>query len=253
MTKNIHRHISFFIPILLLSFPSLTIAATYGYDGLNRLQTTTYNDGATIDYGYDKVGNRQIKTETATQDSDGDGLSDAVELTGGTDPGNADTDGDGIADGIEDLNHNGLLDAGETDPGNTDTDSDGIADGSEDANHNGWRDAGESDSRSGDTDGDGLGDDFDTCPFRQPVRLASDSYVFCSSLQNTYENFALSADSIEVHAVELNESLNFHAEKFVTLKGGFDCEYSANPGATVIHGIMTISNGSVTVERIVLQ
>ncbi len=254
MTSTLYRSVFFLVfSCPLLVFPHATMAATYDYDGLNRLNTTTYGDGETVNYAYDKVGNRQTRTETAALDSDDDGLSDATELAGGTDPGNADTDSDGIADGIEDLNHNGLLDAGETDPLNSDTDLDGIADGNEDANHNGWLDPGESDPRSGDTDGDGITDSNDICPSRKPVRLVSDSQVFYSSIQNAYENFALSDDVIEVHAGPLSEDLNFLAEKSISLKGGFDCEYSVNSDSAVIHGSMTVSNGTVTVEGITLQ
>ncbi len=67
-------------------------------------------------------------------DSDGDGLSDELELDTGTDPYDADTDDDGLTDGntgSEDLNANGILDQGETDPLNPDTDGDGIYDGTE--------------------------------------------------------------------------------------------------------------------------
>lgn len=64
-------------------------------------------------------------------DTDGDGLSDALEGTTCTDPNDADTDNDGILDGWEDVNHNGVVDAGETDPCNIDTDNDGIQDGTE--------------------------------------------------------------------------------------------------------------------------
>ncbi len=64
-------------------------------------------------------------------DRDNDGLSDAQEAAGCTDPDDADTDDDGIADGDEDANRNGVVDAGETDPCNADTDSDGIQDGTE--------------------------------------------------------------------------------------------------------------------------
>lgn len=43
-------------------------------------------------------------SRAATLDSDGDGLSDAYEVSIGTDPFNNDTDGDGFYDGIEDAN-----------------------------------------------------------------------------------------------------------------------------------------------------
>jgi hypothetical protein len=57
-------------------------------------------------------------------DSDGDGLTDAMEQEIGTDPFNPDTDGDGLTDGKE-------VNAQRTDPLNPDTDLDGVKDGTE--------------------------------------------------------------------------------------------------------------------------
>lgn len=51
-----------------------------------------------------------------------------------TNPLDADTDDDGLKDGSansEDMNDDGLVDAGETDPNNSDTDGDGWSDGQE--------------------------------------------------------------------------------------------------------------------------
>ena len=54
-----------------------------------------------------------------------------------------DTDGDGIADAVEDANGNGAADAGETDKRSEDSDGDGVFDGFEDGNQDGVRDPGE--------------------------------------------------------------------------------------------------------------
>ena len=62
-------------------------------------------------------------------DTDCDGLNDSVELTHGYDPLDADMDDDGLLDGQEDVDGDGLADAGETDPLAPDTDGDGFCDG----------------------------------------------------------------------------------------------------------------------------
>lgn len=65
-------------------------------------------------------------------DSDGDGISDRVEIDSPClDANDADTDDDGIADGQEDINFNGIREPNEIDPCESDTDKDGIQDGRE--------------------------------------------------------------------------------------------------------------------------
>ncbi len=95
----------------------------------------------------------QIFVRRLTADTDGDGLTDPLEATAGTDPANRDTDGDGLLDGFEvfngldpltaddtdaDADGDGLDLLGEqaagTDPANPDTDGDGENDGDEVAN-----------------------------------------------------------------------------------------------------------------------
>ena len=75
--------------------------------------------------------NTSTLNTSAIADTDGDGLSDALENTTCTNPYDADTDDDGLKDGAEDVNANGVVDPGETDPCNADSDGDGIQDGTE--------------------------------------------------------------------------------------------------------------------------
>ena len=88
------------------------------------------------------------------EDPDGDGLTNAEELTRGTLPRNPDSDSDGLADGLETR-----LDL---DPLAADSDQDGIRDGDEDSDGDGLSNNAEiargSDPVSADTDGDGVGD-----------------------------------------------------------------------------------------------
>lgn len=98
-------------------------------------------------------------------DSDGDGWSDGMEVVvWKTDPNDADTDDDGIADGIEnplgnpgrDSDGDGLIDALDLD-----SDNDGIDDDNEDVDGDGVVDAGETSPILVDTDGDELPDNFE--------------------------------------------------------------------------------------------
>ena len=88
------------------------------------------------------------------QDTDGDGIPDDIESAYGTDPNLADSDEDGIPDGLEDLNANGVVDAGETNPRVRDSDGDGPDDGAEDLDLDARLDPAETSPGLRDTDGD---------------------------------------------------------------------------------------------------
>lgn len=132
---------------------------------------------------------RENGTDPHVADTDGDGLSDGIEvLRLRSDPLRRDTDADGLIDGIEDRNRNGRLDGGETNPLAADSDRDGLCDGycrvkhlgrtcadfaapkscipapaanwrGEDKNLNGIVDEGEYDPLNPDTDDDGILDE----------------------------------------------------------------------------------------------
>ena len=118
----------------------------------------------------------------ADADPDGDGLTNADELTEGTDPMDDDTDGDGLADGWEitfgfdplvaatgdmaasgDLDGDGLTNGGESDAGTNplvaDTDADGLTD-AEEVGITGMPGTG-TDPNNADTDSDGLYDGWE--------------------------------------------------------------------------------------------
>jgi len=99
-------------------------------------------------------------TNPQDSDTDNDGLNDSHEaLVLLTDPTNYDTDGDGISDGVEIGSQYGNP-AQVSDPRDNNTDGDAFDDGDEDLNGNGIVDAGETDPTrredSGDFDNDGI-------------------------------------------------------------------------------------------------
>ena len=73
-----------------------------------------------------------IALAPAPEDTDGDGIPDALENTVlCMDANDDDGDDDGILDGNEDADHDGVVDSDETDPCKKDTDNDGLLDGTE--------------------------------------------------------------------------------------------------------------------------
>ena len=64
------RSFTVFTLAILLALPSLAAAAvTYNYDVRHRLTGVTYDNGATITYSYDGVGNRLTRTSTQATSS----------------------------------------------------------------------------------------------------------------------------------------------------------------------------------------
>ena len=67
--KNVFKakKLTIFLPVLLILFflaIPLFAADQYTYDSLGRLKTVTHSDGTTIQYNYDKTGNRTTGGET---------------------------------------------------------------------------------------------------------------------------------------------------------------------------------------------
>jgi hypothetical protein len=169
-------------------------------DGIETDPRSRDSDGDGLRDGLEDVNANGVvdlgETNPRLKDSDQDGINDGTERNvTGTDPTKADMDGDGCLDGAEDVNQNGVVDAGETNPkvfgacgvvspadtdGDgipdvieqstgtnfqlADTDGDGLLDGVEDANKNGVFEAGETNPRQRDTDCDGLSDATDPDP-----------------------------------------------------------------------------------------
>jgi len=136
-------------------------------------------------------------TNNGTRDTDCDGLSDydeymiAYGMNARTDPCNSDSDGDGISDGVE-MGKTATVASGcgarfvpdvepgsKTDPTVADTDGDMLSDGAEDKNHDGKVDPGESNPLKRDSDCDGIDDkaerDGTLGCMTDPLKLDSDS------------------------------------------------------------------------------
>jgi predicted outer membrane repeat protein len=150
-------------------------------------------------------------------------------------PAQDDTDGDFIGDACDlDIDGDGLTNLEEyelgTDPMLKDTDGDGVEDG---------------------FDGYPLDDTASECPVLVRCYETSEPYA---SLQDAFDDSLIVAgDTIQCTASNLTDALRFEQDKEIFLQGGFFCGYTDNPSYSTINGSLTINNGTVRVERIIIQ
>ena len=82
----------------------------------------------------------------------------------------------------------------------------------------------------------------------QPVRMGA---VDFSSIQEAY-GAAGENEVIRVLATDLPEDLLLDRPVPVSLQGGYDCGYGSNSSMSLISGSVTITGGTVTVERVLI-
>lgn len=93
--------------------------------------------------------------------------------------------------------------------------------------------------------------DGDTIP-TLPVRIPEGSPLYYSSLQSAYDD-ALDGETIQSQAWHFQENLTFDRNISVTMEGGYDPFYTNNPQGSTINGSVTITDGTVTLEKIVIH
>lgn len=80
----------------------------------------------------------------------------------------------------------------------------------------------------------------------QPVRIAGTTPVYYTTLQSAYDA-AVEGDTIQTRTVVFSDNLNTNRNISITLQGGYNCNYSAVTGKTIFNGMMTVSDGVVTI------
>lgn len=77
--------------------------------------------------------------------------------------------------------------------------------------------------------------------------------TYYSSLQAAY-NGSPSGSALKVWGTEYTENLNANiSNKSITIQGGYNSNYSAISGYTTLHGILVISQGSLTISNLIIR
>jgi hypothetical protein len=79
------------------------------------------------------------------------------------------------------------------------------------------------------------------------------------TLVNSYDTLqaayaaAATGDSIQAKAIVFIENQTFSRDVSITLKGGYDCGYSAVPGFTTVKSSLIIRSGTVTIDKLIIK
>jgi hypothetical protein len=84
------------------------------------------------------------------------------------------------------------------------------------------------------------------------VRIMQEPSIYYSRLQTGYDT-TIEGDTVQVRAAELNEDIFLDLNKSITIKGGYDGSFTTNSGITTINGNMTISDGTLTIENVIIE
>ncbi len=72
------------------------------------------------------------------------------------------------------------------------------------------------------------------------------------TIQDAY-NALMSGEKLEILALGFTEIMNLNQSKSVGISGGFRCDYAIVSGFTTVHGTITISQGTVNIENLIIQ
>ncbi|NVN90712.1 MAG: DUF1566 domain-containing protein [Desulfuromonadales bacterium] len=93
-----------------------------------------------------------------------------------------------------------------------------------------------------------------SAPSGNPVRLMRNGspYDTYLKIQDAY-TLALDGDSIQTQGSVLIEILTFAKNSVFSLQGGYTSDFVLNQGMTTLHGTLTISSGTATLEDLIIQ
>jgi hypothetical protein len=71
-------------------------------------------------------------------------------------------------------------------------------------------------------------------------------------IQTAY-NEASSGQTLQIQGLDFAENVNLNKNIIVKLSGGYDCNYSGNPGFSTVNGSLTISGATVKIANLIIR
>ena len=71
------------------------------------------------------------------------------------------------------------------------------------------------------------------------------------TIQAAYE--AMGNETMQIQAMEFTGGLVLDQSTTVTLQGGFGCDFTSIPGYTIVSDKLTVSDGMVTIDNLIIQ
>jgi hypothetical protein len=84
------------------------------------------------------------------------------------------------------------------------------------------------------------------------ARIDGATPVYYTTLQAAY-NAAVNGNTLQSQTFDFTEDLVFNHNVEVSLKGGYDCAFTANASQSNVVGALTVSDGTVTIENIAIR
>ncbi len=95
-------------------------------------------------------------------------------------------------------------------------------------------------------------DDYTGPTCANPPFSVGGSMLNYPTIQDAY-NALMSGEKLEILALGFTEIMNLNQSKSVGISGGFRCDYAIVSGFTTVHGTITISQGTVNIENLIIQ
>jgi PKD repeat protein len=83
------------------------------------------------------------------------------------------------------------------------------------------------------------------------IRIKGTSYYY-PTIQDAY-NARANGDTIMLHAQTFTENLTLQNNTLVKLQGGYNCDYTSDAGFTTIVGKIDVSEGTITLDRVIMR